>query len=124
MCVFYDQHFLNVKKKLSGGGDWDGKNYHHPGSDHMEFTVRRKRQTHQKCHPRVSTHVTGNVENGMTRWAPVAEGKHASALFWVCVCVFLFSHSVMSDSSRPHGLEPARLLCPGFLPAGCFGRKN
>ena len=29
-----------------------------------------------------------------------------------CVC---FSHSVVSDSLRPHGLLPARLLCPwGF----------
>ena len=27
-----------------------------------------------------------------------------------CVCVF--SCSVMSDSLRPHGLEPTRLLCP------------
>ena len=27
---------------------------------------------------------------------------------WVCVCV----HSVMSNSLWPHGLQPARLLCP------------
>ena len=31
--------------------------------------------------------------------------------YWfVCVCVFI--HSVMSDSLWPHGLYPARLLCP------------
>ena len=30
-------------------------------------------------------------------------------------CCAMFSHSVMSDSLLPHGLEPARLLCPwGF----------
>ena len=31
-------------------------------------------------------------------------------LFKVSVCVF--NHSVMSDSFRPYGLQPARLLCP------------
>ena len=30
-----------------------------------------------------------------------------------CVCV---SHSVVSDSLRPHGLEPTRLLCPWNSP--------
>ena len=30
-------------------------------------------------------------------------------------CVAVFSHSVMSDSLRLHGLQPAKLLCPwGF----------
>ena len=29
----------------------------------------------------------------------------------VCMCCVL-SHSVVSDSSEPHGLQPARLLCP------------
>ena len=28
----------------------------------------------------------------------------------MCMCVF--SHSVMFDSLQPHGLQPARLLCP------------
>ena len=33
----------------------------------------------------------------------------------VCVCVCVLSHLVMSDSLQPHGLQPARLLCPwGF----------
>ena len=30
-----------------------------------------------------------------------------------CVCVIL---SVMSDSLRPHGLQPTRLLCPWYFP--------
>ena len=30
-------------------------------------------------------------------------------------CVCMLSHSVVSDYLRPHGLQPARLLCPwGF----------
>ena len=32
----------------------------------------------------------------------------------LCVCVL--SHSVMSDSSRPHRLQPTRLLCPWETP--------
>ena len=31
--------------------------------------------------------------------------------FWLCVCVL--SRSVMSNSLRPHELQPTRLLCPG-----------
>ena len=30
--------------------------------------------------------------------------------FFKCLCVF--NHSVVSDSFRPYGLQPARLLCP------------
>ena len=32
----------------------------------------------------------------------------------MCMCVF--SHSVMFDSLQPHGLQPARLLCPWGSP--------
>ena len=28
------------------------------------------------------------------------------------MCFTVLSHSVVSDSLRPHGLQPARLLCP------------
>ena len=41
------------------------------------------------------------------------------------LCVsHMFSHSVVSDSLQPHGLQPARLLCPWHSPskntrAGC-----
>ena len=28
-----------------------------------------------------------------------------------------FSHSVLSDCLKPHGLEPSRLLCPWDFPA-------
>ena len=30
-----------------------------------------------------------------------------------------FSHSVVSDSLQPHGLQPTRLLCPPFSPKVC-----
>ena len=33
--------------------------------------------------------------------------------YFMCVCV---SHSVMSVSLRPHGLQPTRLLCPQNFP--------
>ena len=43
---------------------------------------------------------------------------------WVIIVACLLSHSVMSDSLRFYGLEPARLLCPWDFPgksagAGC-----
>ena len=33
--------------------------------------------------------------------------------------LFLFSHSVMSDSLQPHGLQHARLPCPSLSPRAC-----
>ena len=38
---------------------------------------------------------------------------YTASIILRCVCV---SHSVMSDSLRPHGLQPARLLCPWDSP--------
>ena len=35
------------------------------------------------------------------------------------VCLVLFSHSVMSLSLRPHGLQHARLPCPSPTPGAC-----
>ena len=43
--------------------------------------------------------------------------KDAEAVTFLCVCV---SHSIMSDSSRPHGLQLSRLLCPWDSP----GKNN
>ena len=39
----------------------------------------------------------------------------------VCVCVCVFSHSDMSDSFQPHGLQPTRLLCPWDSPGKNIG---
>ena len=33
--------------------------------------------------------------------------------------LLLFSHSVMSDSLRPHGLQHSRLPCPSLSPGAC-----
>ena len=33
--------------------------------------------------------------------------------------LLLFSHSVVSDSSRPHGLQHAGLPCPSLCPGAC-----
>ena len=33
-----------------------------------------------------------------------------------CICLYQFSHSVMSDSLWPHGLQHARLPCPSPTP--------
>ena len=41
-------------------------------------------------------------------------GGPAADLRWSLKCV---SHSVMSNSLRPHGLQPARLLCPWDSPS-------
>ena len=38
----------------------------------------------------------------------------------VYVCVLLFSHSVVSDSVRPHGLQRIRLPCPSQSPRVCI----
>ena len=43
---------------------------------------------------------------------------------FLCCCALL-SHSVMSDSLQPHGLQPTRLLCPWDFPSkntgvGCY----
>ena len=35
--------------------------------------------------------------------------------YHICT-LLLFSHSVVSNSSRPHGLQPTRLLCPWNFP--------
>ena len=48
------------------------------------------------------------------QWSRVVNRINCSHFCKLCVCVrlLLFSHSVMSDSLRPHGLQHARLPCP------------
>ena len=36
-----------------------------------------------------------------------------------CIIVPMFSHSVVSDSLQPHGLQHARLPCPSLSPGAC-----
>ena len=43
-------------------------------------------------------------------------GKQQDPWFDNTICSFQFSHSVMSNSLRPHGLQHARLSCPSPIP--------
>ena len=43
----------------------------------------------------------------------------SSVDFWVFLSLLLFSHSVMLDSLRPHGLQHAKLPCPSLSPGVC-----
>ena len=43
--------------------------------------------------------------------------EETGTLLWAELKVKRENHSIMSDSLRPHGLEPTRLLCPWNSPA-------
>ena len=50
-------------------------------------------------------------------YEPGSEGSYS--IFWqflLCVCVCVHLIAVVSDSLLPHGLQPARLLCPWDSP--------
>ena len=40
------------------------------------------------------------------------------ACVWIYVLLVLFSHTVVSDSLQPHGLQHARFPCPSLSPRG------
>ena len=70
------------------------------------------------------THSFNLVSGGLLKsWSQVAfpEMKKANIcyLFGVLVLLLLFSHSVITDSLRPHGLQHARLPCPSPTPRAC-----
>ena len=48
----------------------------------------------------------------------IPEIKNTWVLCWFC-SVSSVSHSVISDSLRPHGLQHVRLPCPSLSPAAC-----
>ena len=54
--------------------------------------------------------ITSTLENSLAASYKVAHALTACVHACVCVC------SVMSDSLRPHGLWPARLLVLGIFP--------
>ena len=45
--------------------------------------------------------------------------RNAIILFCFLILMLLFSHSVMSDSLRPHGLQHTRFPCPSLSPGVC-----
>ena len=46
--------------------------------------------------------------------------SYVPSISW-CACGYMLSHSVMSDSLRPCGLQPTRLLCPWASPGKNIG---
>ena len=57
--------------------------------------------------------------DGSPPGSPVPGILQARTLEWVAISfsnAWKWSRSVMSDSSRPHGLQPTRLLCPWDCP--------
>ena len=58
--------------------------------------------------------------------SPVPGILQARTLEWLAISFsnawkWKWSHSVVSDSSRPHGLQPTRLLCPWDFPGKSTG---
>jgi len=49
----------------------------------------------------------------------LVEGFFTASITWEAKINFQFSHSVMSDSLQPHGLQHARLPCPSPTPGAC-----
>ena len=45
--------------------------------------------------------------------------RNAVILFCFLILMLLFSHSVMSDSLRPHGLQRTGCPCPSLSPGAC-----
>ena len=66
--------------------------------------------------------------DGSTRGSPVPGILQARTLEWVAISFsnawkwkVKMNHSVVSDSSQPHGLQPTRLLCPWDFPGKSTG---
>ena len=76
----------------------------------------------QSC-PTLCDHIDGSPPG-----SPVPGILQARTLEWVAISFsnawkvkVKWSRSVMSDSSRPHGLQPTRLLCPWDFPGKSTG---
>ena len=64
--------------------------------------------------------------DGSPSGSPVPGILQARTLEWVAISFsnawkWKWSHSVMSDFSRPHGLQPSRVLCPWDFPGKSTG---
>ena len=49
-------------------------------------------------------------------WEGVGGGREVREGGDICMCCAVLTCSVVYDSFRPHGLQPARLLCPWVSP--------
>ena len=63
-----------------------------------------------------------NLEDKTKRWALFAVEENKWHLY-VFLLLLLFSHSVVSDSLQPHGLQHARLHCPSLFPRACSNSR-
>ena len=61
---------------------------------------------------------TGNTGNGGSLCRMEVYREFKSMMFMFLICSDQFSHSVMSKSLRPHGLQHTRLPCPSPNPRG------
>ena len=69
-------------------------------------------QPEGRARTRLWTHSHLDPWNGpLPSPSAVQTRKHLTNSLFSCVCVCV-SHSVMSNSLRPRGLQPAKLLCP------------
>ena len=69
---------------------------------------------------------TLRLEHGTTEWFQIGKGVCQSCILSSCLfslyaefSSILFSHSVMSNSLQPHGLQHVRLPCPSPTPRAC-----
>ena len=52
-------------------------------------------------------------------WTRLSTNTHTHTQYELIVLLLLFSHSIMSNSLRPHGLQHARLPCPSQSSQAC-----
>ena len=90
----------------------------HPINGHLVSSVAAAAKSLQLC-PTLCDPINGSLPG-----SPVPGILQARTLEWVAISfsdAWKWSPSVMSDSSRPHGLQPTRLLCPREFPGKSTG---
>ena len=80
------------------------------------------KQKIQSCHSHLYLNVPKDIYEVSCmagRFVTISATREAQRYIWeICISV-QFSHSVVSDSLRPHGLQHARLPCPSPIPGAC-----
>ena len=103
------------QRSLAGYSPWDGKRVRHD----LE-TAAAAAKSRQSC-PTLCDAIDGSPPG-----SPIPGILQARTLEWVVISFFnagkwKWSRSVVSDSSRPHGLQPTRLLRPWYFPGKSTG---
>ena len=81
-----------------------------PGIKSQQY-LRGEDPEQEEAGPQAASGGGAGVEKGRLKVLPAPEA----------MAVLLLSHSVVSDSSRPHGLQPTRLLRPWDFPGKSTG---